>query len=151
MKNRLLMLRYGFYSFLGIGSYFLLMKLFGLEDLGALRVLNIPIVLYFTNRLARINAYEQVETDYLGGLASLFISNVFTVVLVLLSFIIYVNIIDPGFLKHFEGGIVWSKDITLFQALAALFLEGIAGSIIVSFGIMQYWKDVKSKKTKTHA
>lgn len=149
MKKSQHMLRYGFYSFLGIVSFFLLMKLFGLEDVAALRLFNIPIVLYFSNRLARINLHEQVHNDYLGGLASLFIANAFAVVLVSLSFMIYVKSVDPEFLQLFEGGIVWTKDITLSQAMAALFLEGIAGSIIVSFGIMQYWKDIKSKKTET--
>lgn len=149
MKKSQHLLRYGFYSFLGIVSFFLLMKLFGMEDVAELRLFNILIVLYFSNRLARRNVHEQEHNDYLGGLASLFVANVFTVVLVSLSFMLYVKVVDHEFLQHFESGILWAKNITLFQAMIALFLEGIAGSIIVSFGIMQYWKNVKSKKTET--
>lgn len=139
MKKSQQILSYGFYSFLGIGSFFLLMKAIGLEDVAALRIFNIPIVLYFANRLARINFRE--HTDYLSGLSSLFLSNAFAVILVSLSFMFYVKVLDPQFLAHFEGGIMLTKNITLFQAMAALFLEGMAGSIVVSFTMMQYWKD----------
>lgn len=152
MKNTQTTLRYGFYSFLGIAFFFLLMKLAGLEEYAGLRSFNIIIALFFTNLLARKNVQLYPDINYLEALASLFLSNAFAVILSGIGFIMYVRLIDPQLLTHFNGGVLWAgRDISLFQFAAFLFLEGMAGSIVISFSIMQYWKDVKNVvKNKTH-
>ena len=152
MKNTQMTLKYGFYSFLGIASFFLLMKLAGWEEYAGLRSFNIIIALFFTNALARKNVHKYPDMNYLESLASLFLSNALAVVLSGVGFIMYVRLIDPELLSHFNGGVLWGgRDISLFQFAAFLFLEGMAGSIIISFSIMQYWKDVKHiVKDKIH-
>ena len=59
IRNRSLV--YGLNSFAGIAILFLIMKLFSLENVGYLRFLNVFIVFFFTNRLAKKN--RQIETD----------------------------------------------------------------------------------------
>lgn len=144
-------LRYGLYSFLGIISFFGLMKFFGLEDVSGLRAFNLVIVIYFSNALARRNIKAKVNLNYLENLASVFLSNVVSLALSALGFYLYVKLIDPQFLSHFQGGVLWQANLSLWQAIASIILEGFAGSIIVSYTIMQYWGSVKHdsfKKTK---
>lgn len=145
MKSLSPTIRHGIYSFVGIGIFFLLMKAFGLENVAFLRAFNLLIVLYFSNRLARINAQEDTSDRYLKSFASIFLANAITVVLSVFSFAIYVSFIDVEFLSKFSGGLLFAKHISLGQALASVVLEGMAGSLIVSYTLMQYWKDVKPK------
>lgn len=139
-------LKYGFYSFLGIALFFVLMKFFNLEDVSILRAFNLVFIIYFSNALARKNIKKQEGLTYLENLASLFLANVFTLVLSIASFYLYITFVDTAFLSHFVGGILWQKDLSIWQAVASLLLEGIAGAVIVSFTLMQYWKDVKQKQ-----
>lgn len=140
MKNQAQTIRFGIYTFSSIALLFLIMKLFGLEHISILRLLNIVIVVHFTNRLARIYNMRVFENDYFGAISSLFMMNVMAVVLSVISLIIYVKGIDPELIHHFRGGLLWSNKITLSQACLALLFEGIASSAIISFIVMQYWK-----------
>jgi hypothetical protein len=135
----------GIYSYIGIALFFLLMKLFGLEDVSYLRLFNLVIVVYMTNRLAKTNFLEDHNIEYSRAISSLFIANVITVGLSVFSFVLYAKLIDPAFLKNF-GDTIWFGGANIREAAAALFLEGIAGSVIVSFSVMQYWKDMKHKR-----
>lgn len=149
MDNLRLVLRYGIYGFVGVASFFLLMKLFGLERVAVLRFFNLVIVVWLSNRLARRNLHENPRNEYFPALVSLFLANAITVILSIVGFAIYVNFIDPEFMKNFKDGIIWNGNIPFEQAAAALFLEGMAGSMIVSFAIMQYYKDMKPKSKIT--
>lgn len=132
-------------TYAGIVLYFLLMKLCGWEEIVFLRVLNIGIVVFMTNRLAKLNLSENPNLEYHTALGSLFLANGLAVVLSVASFAFYAKIIDPSFMAHFRGGVLWDTHITLSQALASLVLEGAASSFIVSFVVMQYWKDAKAE------
>lgn len=138
-------IRTGIYSFIGIALFFLLMKLFGWEDIPYLRIFNLVIVVFMTNRLAKANFIENHDIEYSRAIASLFIANVITVVLSVFAFALYVKFIDRAFLVNF-GDTLWIGGANIREVAAALFLEGIAGSIIVSFAVMQYWKDMKHKR-----
>lgn len=144
-KNHQQTIRTGIYSFIGIALFFLLMKLFGWEDVPYLRIFNLVIVVYMSNRLAKMNFVQDHDIEYSRAIASLFIANVLTVVLSVFAFALYVKFIDRAFLENF-GDTLWIGGANIREVVAALFLEGIAGSIIVSFAVMQYWKDMKHKR-----
>lgn len=141
MNTRSQSVRYGLYSFAGIVILFLLTKLFSLEHLTFLRFLNILIIIYFTNRLARKNHKNSVDNNYLNAWVLLILANVVTVSLSLISFVIYAMFIQPDFISKFEGGILWNNHITLGQAALTLFTEGIGCAVAISFIIMQYWNE----------
>ncbi len=61
--------RNGTIIFVGIGIYFLLMEMLGLSNHFYLRILNVFIVLYGTNRTIKANIYEG-QNDYLFNLTS---------------------------------------------------------------------------------
>jgi hypothetical protein len=146
-------MRYAFYSFLGIASFFLLMKLVGMENVAGLRVFNLVIVIYFMNRLARRNLQDDPNLNYVEGLGSLLLANVMTVVASVLGFVAYVRFLDPDFLNNYKAALFWlSNDMNLWRTVVSLFMEGMAGAIIISFTLMQYWKDQRNTlKTKNRA
>lgn len=149
MNNRSQSIRYGLYSFAGIVLLFLLTKLFSLEHIIFLRFLNVLIIIYFTNRLARKNHKNNADSNYLNAWASLILANVVTVALSLFSFVIYATFIQPDFISKFESGILWNNHITLGQAALTLFTEGIGCAVAISFIIMQYWNESPKSKVST--
>lgn len=150
MNTRSQSVRYGLYSFAGIVALFLLTKLFSLEHITFLRFLNILIIIFFTNRLAKQNHKNNVDNNYLNAWISLILANVITVSLSLIGFVIYAMFIQPDFISKFEGGILWNNHITLGQAALTLFTEGIGCAVAISFIIMQYWNESpKSKVSPT--
>jgi|GEM_PF-3386109 len=139
IRNRSLV--YGLYSFAGIAILFLIMKLFSLENNGYLRFLNVFIVFFFTNRLAKKNRQLESDDNYLKAFGSLIFANVVTVVLSVFSFVIYAVFIQPDFITHFDGGIFWNNHITIGQAAAVLFFEGMGSALASSFIIVMYWNE----------
>jgi hypothetical protein len=150
MKNQAQTLRFGLYIYSGIALLFLLMKLFGLENVAFLRLINVVIVIHFTNRLARIHNMRVFENDYFGALASLFMANTLAVILSVISFSVYVTLIDTEFISHFKDGLLWNNKISLGHACLALLLEGMASSAVISFITMQYWKS-ETKMSRTQS
>lgn len=147
MKLQSPIVRTGLYSYAGIALLFLIMKVAGLESQTWLRFLNVIFVVYFTNRLARHLHETRVDNDYLQAWGSLMVANVITVALTFVSFVIYVVFIDPGFMEHFTGGILWNNHINIQQAALTLFTEGIGSAVVISFIVMQYWNDAAPAKT----
>lgn len=140
-NNKYLPIRYGLYSFAGVAILFFLMRVFSLEHIGYLRFLNILIVFYFTNRLARKNRQVEPDDNFLLAFGSLMLSNAVNVILSVFSFVIYSRFIEPGFLSRVDGGIFWNDHVTLGQAAVVLFFEGIAGALVTSFMIVIYWNE----------
>lgn len=143
MENRQFVIRYGVSAFAGIAIFFLAMKLVGLEHLAWLRVFNLFIAIYMTIRLAKRLFFLHGKLSYVQSIGSLFAANAIAVILSILGFAIYVKFIDTSFLYDFQGGGMWTEQITLQSSMISLFMEGMAGSAIISFATMQYWKDLK--------
>lgn len=139
--------RYGLYSFACIAALFLIVKLFSLENVGYLRLLNVFIVFYFTNRLAKKNRQVDDDDSFLKAFGSLIVANAITVVLTVFSFVIYAVFIEPDFILHFDGGIFWNNHITVDQAAAILFFEGMGSAIAVSFINVLYWNERRPDNT----
>ena len=133
--------RYGLYSFACIAALFLIMKLFSLENNGYLRFLNVFIVFFFTNRLAKKNRQIDDDDNFLKAFGSLMIANMITVVLSVISFVIFVYFIQPDFINRFDGGIFWNDEVTRDQAAAILFFEGSGSALAVSFINVMYWNE----------
>jgi len=133
--------RYGLYSFACIAALFLIMKLFSLENNGYLRFLNVFIVFFFTNRLAKKNRQLDDDDNFLKAFGSLMLANVITVILAVFSFVVYATFIEPDFISKFDGGIFWNNHVTKDQAAAILFFEGMGSALAVSFINVMYWNE----------
>lgn len=143
MKKHDYTIRIAFQMFLSIAAFFILMKLFGLEHITELRFLNIVIVAFFSNRLAKLYVIDDDHIEYLHGLRSIFMANVLNVAMSVAALVFYIYFIEHDFLKNFANGIIIGGETSVAKVGVGLFMEGIAGSAIISFATMQYWKDVR--------
>lgn len=141
-------LSFGVYMFLSMIALFFLMKLFGLEKITELRLLNILIAVYFSNRLAKFNVFSNSQrSSYLGNLSSLMLANLIAVFASALCLLIFVTAIDKEFMNSVGNGFFLGNNLTIQQVVIAIVLEGSAAAAIISFSLMQYWKNEKVKKT----
>jgi hypothetical protein len=131
----------GFFIFISIGIYFLLMEFLGLSNLFYLRLLNVFFIIYAVNDtlLSRIahgkkkfvpNAMAALVTCTLGVFLSV-------VGLLIYSYLrggdAYINNLSETFLF---GG---NPSINMY--CFTLFFEGIASSVIVTLLLMLYYND----------
>lgn len=132
----------GVLIFIGIGVYFLLMELLGLSDIFLLRILNIFIVVYFINKTIKSN-YKEGKTEYLENLISGTLTSLIGVFLSVAGLLAYINIKGGNVYleKLSENFLFGGGEPSMYQYCIGLLFEGIASSIIITFTLMQYWKD----------
>lgn len=128
--------------FATIIGFFLLMKVLGLEHITELRFFNILIVAFYSNKLAKQNVEDQNKIEYLHGLRTIFAANALNVILSVGALLLYIAFVEPNFLTNFENGFLIGSESSMAKVCTGLFMEGMAGSAIISFTLMQYWKDV---------
>lgn len=136
--------------FLSLLAFFLFMKLLGLERMTELRVFNLLIVIYFSNRLVQLNYIDDDKVDYVQNLFSILGANLLAVFASTIAVIGYIQLFDSGLIHAFENQLLWGSHLNLFQIFVGLLLEGMSGSMIVAFGIMQYWKNHKRVRRTLH-
>lgn len=146
MRTKDFTVRYGLRMFAAVAGLFVLTNLLGLGHITELRALNIFIVIYFTSKLAQKNVIEDDRIGYLKNLSSLFFANVVNVVLCIVGFTIYVELIQPDYMSVVQSTFSWGHFDHLFQVCLALLMEGMAAGAVVSFGVMQYWKNYKRER-----
>jgi len=136
----------GIIIFIGIGLYFLLIETLGLADQIYLRLLNFVFVIYGINRTIKANYHDGIN-GYLTNLLAGFLTGIVGLVLGLVAFMIYIEAQGGDeFLKNFADSYVFGGgDPSLYQFCFGLFIEGAASSMVVSFAMMQYWKDKVEK------
>lgn len=138
----------GVLIFIGIGLFFLLMDLFGLADKNYLRILNAFIVLFGISKTIKSN-YSNGITDYLENLVSGFKTGIIGVFLGIVGLIVFVYIKGgETYLATLSDSFFFTGKTNLVMYCAVLFFEGVASSLIGSFALMQYWKDVPAVSKK---
>ena len=142
MEGQPQILRYSIGMFIGLIAYFFLIKILGFEDITQLRLFNFIIMLVGLHRLIKRNM-SQFSTSYFGNLFLAFRTAALTIVMVIVSLFIYLNWIDPSFLLVLEDSLGWGNNLGLIQVLAAVTIEGMASSFLLSYIIMQYMKSHK--------
>jgi hypothetical protein len=139
----------GIIIFICIGLFFLLMEALHLSDQIYLRLLNFVFVIYGINRTIKQN-YEDHINGYFTNILSAILTGLVSLGLGLAAFIAYVEYQgESDYLHRFaEAYIFGGGDPSLYQFVIGLALEGAAASVIVSFALMQYWKDKVEKINK---
>jgi len=146
MKTNKIILKNAFLIFVGIVTYFFLMKLFGLENVSELRILNFAFVFWGINRAIRQSIYLQKETNYFANLAIGAATSALAVLMSIISLIIYVNFINPDFLSIIEFSFLLTGNLSIELVVFAIAIEGIASSVICSFMVIQLHKNVKKSE-----
>ena len=139
----------GVIIFIGIGLFFLLMEVLGLTDQVYLRLVNFVFVIYGINRTIKSNAKDGIY-GYFKNLSAGFLTAFVGLVLGIFSFMAYVEYKGGTEYLHkladsyvFGGG-----EPSMYEFCIGLFIEGVAAAAIVSFAMMQYWKDKVEKINK---
>jgi hypothetical protein len=132
----------GILIFIGIGIFFLTMELLGSSDVFWLRMLNIFIVIYFLNKTIKSN-YQEGKTEYLDNLISGTLTSLIGVVLSIIGLLVYISMKggDAYLAKLSQNFLFGGGAPSMNQYCIGLLFEGIASSIIITFTLMQYWKD----------
>ena len=132
----------GFIIFLGIGIYFLILEYLGYSDVFYLRIFNIVFIIFGVNRTIQANYRDGIRGYNRHFLAAL-LTSMIGAVLSIASLLIYIQFkggdeylqtLSKGFL--FGGG-----ELSIPQYCIGLLFESAAASMIISFSLMQYWKD----------
>ncbi|HKX87350.1 MAG TPA: hypothetical protein VJL37_11815 [Flavobacterium sp.] len=136
----------GVMIFIGIGIYFLSMELLGLSDVFLLRLLNIFIVVYFVNKTIKSN-YAEGKTAYLDNIISGSLTSLTGVALSVAALLAYISMKggDAYLAKLSQNFLFGGGQPSMYQYCIGLLFEGIASSIIITFTLMQYWKDRRIK------
>jgi hypothetical protein len=132
-----------FFIFLGIVAYFFLMKLLGLETQTELRFLNFVFVLWGINRSIKMNIIRNNESLYVNNLAIGIGTSALAVGMSIVGLVLYVNLIDPELVIRMQDSFLWTGKPTGPLMIFAIFIEGMASSVICSFILMQYYKNYK--------
>ncbi len=144
MKPRRIIFTNAIKIYLGIVLFFLVMYLFGLENIAFLRFFNVIFVLWGVNSAIKMNLFRNKESDYFSNLLVGFLTAFVAVIMVTFSFVIYLDRFNPAFLDIVGESLKWGSDLTVGMVAFTLLFEGLASSVISAFILMQYWKNFKS-------
>lgn len=134
-----------------IGIYFLVVEAFNISDVLWLRMLNLLIVAYGVNLTIKHKMLNG-SLNYVSNLFSGFITSLIGVVLSIMGLLLYVVFFTgTDYLKELAPSIfLFSSEVVLWKYAFGLLLEGISSSVVVSFAIMQRWKNVSSVSAANH-
>jgi hypothetical protein len=129
-----------------IGVFFIIMEQLGWADIIYLRLINFIFVFYGVNRTVRSNFKDNIN-GYFTNLGAAFLTAFVSLVLSVFSLMLYLEAM--GGERHMEtyaGNYIFGGgDPSPYQFGIGLFIEGLAACAIVSFVLMQFWKDKVEK------
>ena len=144
MKNSQIVLGNGIAIFAMIGVFFLILEVFGLSDIAFLRLFNIAFVVFGVNRAIK-NRISNGETSYLSNLAAGVLTSFIGIFLSVIALWIYLCVLTgPGHLDDLANSILLGGTSSLPIFCIALLIEGLSSSVIISFTLMQLWKNTKA-------
>jgi hypothetical protein len=131
----------GYFIFISIGTYFLLMEFLGLSDLFYLRLFNIVFIVYAVNDTLR-SRIAHGKKNFVSNATAAMTTSVVGVFLSIVGLLIY---------SYMRGGEEYTHKLSetfLFGGHPSinmycftLFFEGIASSVVVTMLLMLYYND----------
>ena len=131
----------GYFIFICIGTYFLLMEFLGLSDLFYLRLLNIVFIVYAINDTLQSRIAHGKKNFVPNALAAL-ITSIVGVSLSILGLLIY-SYMRGGddFINGLSETFLFGGHPSINMYCLTLFFEGLASSVIVTMLLMLYYND----------
>jgi len=133
-------IKYGLYTSLALIVYFLSMKLFGLEKNFYLRFLNFLFIILGIYALIK-QELKKPDATYFSTLIQGISMTVVTVLTFLVFLAIYIKAFDPSFIEVMEDSQIWGNQLSVIQASVAIFIEGMASGLVITFAWLQYFKN----------
>lgn len=146
MNTDKIILSNAFLIYVCIVVFFLLMKVFNLDNVSELRFLNFLFVFWGVNRAIKMNINLNHQNSYFNNFYVGFGASVIGVGLTIVGLMVYVGLMDPSFMTVLENSSLWGNKLSLSIVVFALAIEGIASSVMCSFILMQYYKNYKASE-----
>ncbi|MGB0776628.1 MAG: hypothetical protein ACPGR7_01240 [Flavobacteriaceae bacterium] len=131
--------------YLGIVCFFLLMKVFNLDQIVELRLLNFAIVFWGLNTAIKLSIKNDTPSDYLSNFSLAIMTASTALIMVCVSLVVYLEFIDPSFMQVMEQTGIWGKNLSVLMVVFGIAVEGFASSVISSFILMQFWKQKSTR------
>lgn len=132
----------GFIIFLLIGIYFIILDACGLSHIFPLRIVNVFFVIYGVNRTIQGNikdGYMGYNKNFLSALITSMIGALLSVA-ALLGYIYYKG--GASYLEKLADSFIFGGgSISIWQYCIGLLFESVAASLMVSFCMMQFYKN----------
>ncbi len=137
----------GFFIFIGIAIYFIVIEMLGLADLFFLRAFNALIVLYGTHRTLQSN-FAEGNKDFLSNLVSALFTSVTGVFFSIAGLVAY-SYLKGGdtYIQSLSNTFLFGGKTSVMNYSISLLFEGIASAVIISFILILYW-DTRYKSDK---
>lgn len=131
----------GFYIFLGIALFFLLMEVLNLSHLFYLRLLNVLFIFYGVNRTLKMNLAEGKNTFLPNAISAMVTS--FTGVIISIVALLIFSYLKGGdmYVKSLSQAFMFGGEPSVTTYTLCLFFEGTASCVIVTLLLMLYWNN----------
>jgi hypothetical protein len=131
----------GFFIFLGVGIFFILMELLNLSHLFYLRLLNVLFIFYGVNRTLKMNLAEG-KNGFVPNAISAIITSHVGVFLSIAALIIY-SYAKGGdtYVKSLSQAFMFGGEPSVMTYSLCLLFEGSASSIIITLMLMLLWNN----------
>ncbi|REG91202.1 hypothetical protein [Flavobacterium aquicola] len=131
----------GYFIFISIGTYFLLMEFLGLSNLFYLRLLNILFIIYAVNDTLKSRIAHGKKNFVPNAIAAL-VTSLVGVTLSILGLLIY-SYIRGGdkYINSLSETFLFGGHPSINMYCLTLFFEGMASSVIVTLLFMLYYND----------
>lgn len=129
----------GFFIFIGIGIYFLIIDTLGLAGLFYLRAFNAVIVVYGTHRTLQSN-FAEGNKEFVSNLVSALYTSLTGVFLSIVGLVAY-SYIKGGdaYIQSLSKTFLFGGKTSVMNYSISLLFEGIASAVIISFILILYW------------
>lgn len=131
----------GFFIFLGVALFFLLMEVLNLSHLFYLRLLNVLFIFYGVNRTLKQNLVEG-KKSFLPNAISAMVTSFTGVVLSIVALLIY-SYAKGGdaYVKTLSEAFMFGGEPSVATYTLCLFFEGTASCIVVTLLLMLLWNN----------
>ena len=137
-------LKYGLFTALALISYFLLMKIIGLEHIIELRFLNgVIMAIGVTLAIRGFKKMRQGDIGYFEGLGAGIITSALATVIFAAFMVVYIKAFDDKLLSVLAGNQYFGERLAITPGVVVfmvLMLEGVISGFMVSFIAMQWFK-----------
>jgi len=131
----------GFFIFLGVAVFFLLMEVLNLSHLFYLRLLNVLFIFYGVNRTLKQNLAEG-KKSFLPNAISAMVTSFTGVVFSIVALLIYSYARGgDAYVKTLSEAFMFGGDPSVATYTLCLFFEGTASCIVVTLLLMLYWNN----------
>lgn len=131
----------GYFIFISIGTYFLLMEFLGLSNLFYLRLLNIVFIVYALNDTLQ-SRISHGKKNFVKNAVAAMVTSIVGVFLSIIGLLIYSYMRGGNkYIQNLSETFLFGGHPSINMYCFTLFFEGMASSVIVTMLLMLYYND----------